>query len=39
MPNADHNWQGDLLRDLKSTGPAGAGTPADPRPSVPPARP
>ncbi|WP_406287599.1 MinD/ParA family protein [Streptomyces sp. NBC_00209] len=39
MPNADHNWQGDLLRDLRSTGPAEAGTPADPRPSVPPARP
>ncbi|MEU2023077.1 MinD/ParA family protein [Streptomyces sp. NPDC016469] len=42
MPNADHNWQGDLLRDLKGPDPAGAGdtgTPADPRPAVPRARP
>ncbi|MGQ4486565.1 MinD/ParA family protein [Streptomyces sp. 372A] len=45
MPNADHHWQGDLLRDLKGPGPAGtgdSGTPAAPeapRPAVPPARP
>ncbi|MFC8535336.1 MinD/ParA family protein [Streptomyces sp. NPDC057249] len=45
MPNADHNWQGDLLRDLKGPDPAGAGgqgvpaAPEAPRPAVPPARP
>ncbi|MGW2474643.1 MinD/ParA family ATP-binding protein [Streptomyces sp. NPDC001665] len=40
MPNADHNWQGDLLRDLKGPGEAGGtGAPADPRPPAPPARP